>query len=110
MNTMLFDSGFDFVEPWFRTNNNRESFERELSREVMTTHPLFNMKVMAVAFRRDRDDVLFQIEGSDAKYAVVHLTYKRESDPKWPSTTLFKDRESVEQYLAADREEWLEDE
>ena len=34
----------------------------------------------------DDDDVLFKLD--EDRYAIVHLTYNKETDPQWPHTTL----------------------
>ena len=52
-----------------------------------------------MAARIDRDDVLFEIEGADMVLAVVHLTWRKESDPRRPTTRFF-----------ASWEEWVRDE
>jgi hypothetical protein len=37
----------------------------------------------AVAARIDRDDVLFEIEGTDMALVAVHLTWRKESEARW---------------------------
>ena len=61
----------------------------ELSSELSPKHVLYGLAARAVAARIDRDDVLFEIEGSDMPLAVVHLTWRKESDPPWPITRFF---------------------
>lgn len=34
--------------------------------------------------------MLFEIEGGDMRFAVVHMTWRKESDPAWPDTNLFQ--------------------
>ena len=60
----------------------------ELRKECPPGHILHGLPTRAVATRIDRDDVLFEIEGI-SQLAVVHLTWREEKDPRWPSTTLF---------------------
>jgi hypothetical protein len=45
--------------------------------------------VVALARRRDQDDVLFGL--ADGRVAEVHLTWsgKVEADSRWPRTTIF---------------------
>ena len=99
---------FHFQEPWFKTNDNAKYFEEELLREVSSGHSLCGKKITAIAFRRDQDEVLFKIEGTENQYAVVHLTYNKETDPRWPGVTFYKDWQTLyEDCLLADRREWL---
>lgn len=62
--------------------------EAELAREVCEAHRLFQhlASLRAVARRCDRDDYLF---ASKDLVAVVHLTWRKESSPFWPSTTIY---------------------
>jgi len=62
----------------------------ELESEVPPNHVLYGLKTRALATRRDRDDVLFEIEGGQMPLAVVHMTWRKETDPYWPSTKLFQ--------------------
>jgi hypothetical protein len=34
--------------------------------------------------------VLFEIESGEMRLAVVHMTWRKESDPRWPDTRLFQ--------------------
>jgi hypothetical protein len=76
-------------EPWWLINNKMsESLNEELKRELSLNHILFRKKVVAVARREDNDDVVFWM--SDIKrYAVVHLTYLKETSSEFPRTKLF---------------------
>jgi hypothetical protein len=62
----------------------------ELAREVCCGHILFGAKVEAVALRVDRDDVLFEVQFAGMPLAVVHLTWRTESNPSRPTTKLFE--------------------
>jgi hypothetical protein len=81
------------LDPWDWVKDGR-GLEAELAREAVRGHPLFGVTVRAVARRFDQDDVLF---AWDAGVAVVHLTWSRETDPRWPSTARY-----------ASIEEWME--
>jgi len=70
-----------------------EQLSAELKAEVSLGHPLYGLDAKAVASRIDRDDVLFELEGAPNYLAVVHLTWHREEDPRWPSVQFFKDWE-----------------
>ena len=63
--------------------------EAEIHREMCEGHVLFRRSVVAVGYRQDSDDVLFYLGESEPIFAVVHLSYQRETRPEWPSTTLF---------------------
>lgn len=62
----------------------------ELIREVPSGHVLYEVNASVVARREGRDDFLFLIEHPEYKYAEVHLTWSIETDPVWPSASLFK--------------------
>ena len=38
--------------------------------------------------------MLFEIEGGEMCLAVVHMTWRKESDPRWPDTKLFQSMDS----------------
>ena len=64
-----------------------QSLFAELQRELPPGHLLFGQHVETVAFRQDRDDVLYcHLDHSD-KFTVIHLTWtrKREIDAQHPS-------------------------
>ncbi len=61
----------------------------ELYREMPDGHALFGRTVQTVGRRQDCDDVLFYLGESVPQFAVVHLTYARETRPEWPNATLF---------------------
>lgn len=62
---------------------------KELRREVCGRHILFGINVRAVGTRIDCDDVLFVTDDPQKPIAVVHLTWRVESDPTWPITRIF---------------------
>ena len=64
--------------------------------ELGIDHPLYEVKVRAIARTCHTDDILFQLKDHRvAEYAVVHLTFrgKPEFSPQWPSVTLYRDLE-----------------
>jgi len=79
-------------EPWSQVSQFANNLEQELKRELSTNHPLHGCNATAVAQRTDSDDVLFQLENSPHKYAVVHLTWSGQTEPdaRWPDTRFFK--------------------
>jgi hypothetical protein len=83
----------EILTPWRIITDSSEKgaelFSAELSSELFPKHALYGLKARAVAARIDRDDVLFEIEGGDMPLVVVHLTWRKESDPRWPATRFF---------------------
>lgn len=61
-----------------------ESLERELARELAQGHPLRGRSWRAVARRGDSDDVAFEV--TPGGLCVVHLTYREETDSRWPAS------------------------
>ena len=92
MTVSLQHETFQFLPPWARVVKRGENLENELKKELTDTHPLFSLGVRAVAQRTDRDDVLFEVNAPDFKFAVVHLTWtgEPEKDPQWPETHFIK--------------------
>lgn len=64
-------------------------FPRELAREVCPQHVLYGRRVVLIARHDGTDDVLFRLE--DGSVAQVHLTWRRETDPRWPGTVIYPD-------------------
>jgi hypothetical protein len=95
----------EILAPWraieASPEENAEAMSARLVAEIPPGHVLHGLKATAVATRLDRDDVLFQIEGAKMPLAVVHMTWRKETDPRWPRTRLF---ESWDQWV---REEML---
>jgi len=63
----------------------------ELRREIPSGHVLAGRKLFPVARHRGRDDVLLRTIGTDASLWLVHLTWRPETDPRWPSARPFRD-------------------
>ena len=98
-----------FPPDWFEMPEDQAiAFEDELRRECMPGHVLHGLEVRAVAVADWSDDSLFEIE--DGRWAKVHLTWKAETDPKWPATEIFKDFEAVLKRLHAEFAERMGDE
>ncbi|RZJ99867.1 MAG: hypothetical protein EOO46_21715 [Flavobacterium sp.] len=94
------------LEPWQLTDN-AAFYETELKKEVSFFHPLNWKRVRAIAIRTDRDDVLFEVLNGSSKYAVVHLTWQKESSRKFPSTHFYKDwQDFFVKRLVEDHKEW----
>ena len=81
-----------WLDPWRAVSDaEARGFEDELKQEVGKQHPLFGIKVRAIGRRDDQDDVLFALEGSPPRVAVVHLSWrgKEEKGPRWPHPVIF---------------------
>ena len=92
---MSIPDGIEFLAPWRIIEDSHGIEDRagqlseRLQSKVPEKHVLHGLKVRAIATRIDRDDVLFEIEGGEMHLAVVHMTWRKESDPRWPDTKLF---------------------
>jgi hypothetical protein len=106
------------LEPWSHVHDGK-GLEAELARELPPGHRLFGRKVRAVARRVDRDDFLFVVEPVDRsgpfraappEWALVHLTWSKETDPRWPSTEMYPSIEAwIEDCMKPDHEDRLDD-
>ncbi|MBO0901773.1 putative glycolipid-binding domain-containing protein [Cellulomonas sp. zg-ZUI22] len=65
----------------------RWRLEAELAREVVEGHRLHGLPVQAVAVHRPEKEVVFWLPQEDL-WAWVHLTWTKESSPRWPSVVL----------------------
>ena len=79
----------------------RSRLKKELCRELCPTHVLYGLKVTALGRRRRRDDVLFRL--ADGRLAQVYLTYRAETDPRWPWTDVFQSFEAWQAVPPVDR-------
>lgn len=77
-------------DEWYKINS-ETYYEDELYKEVSDKHILFGKKCVAVAKRDDCDDILFLVQNSEIKYAIVHLTWNSglESHSLFPMTRTF---------------------
>lgn len=77
--------------PWEPTGEEAINLNRELLREVGSGHLLCGRSMTAIAKRVDCDDVLFRADHDSSFYAVVHLTWRGETedDPKWPAAEIY---------------------
>lgn len=95
--------------PWEALNEElRISVERELQKELAHGHVLFGRKLCGLAHRRDCDDVLFQLNGSN-QLAVVHLSFPRPGPdrPPFPSTEIFESFDLfVAERMKPDNDDW----
>jgi hypothetical protein len=70
-------------------------------------HLLSGLDLMAVAARTDRDDVLFEVIGVEKPLALVHMTWRKETDPRWPQTRLFRNwQQWIEEAMLPDHKDF----
>ena len=74
-------------------------YDDELGREVAKGHILHGLGVQAVAVRRHKKDVIYWVAEKQS-WAVVHLTWSEERDPRWPVGDLLQDWPDVVVELA----------
>ena len=101
-------SALQWREPWQPISSHYASnAEAELHREMCAGHVLFGRSLTAFGNRIDCDDILFYLGDTSPQFAVVHLTFQRESDPKWPHTVLYDSLGAcLEQCMIPDAEEF----
>ena len=75
-----------FEDPWEPVTSD---YSGELVREVTIGHPLYKVPTMSLARHVSLDDFLFKVEDGTERYAVVHLTWRIETDPRWPVVTFY---------------------
>ena len=81
-----------WIEPWDEvTAEDGVGLAEELQREICNReHVLFGRAAIGVGARRDLDDFLFYLGATPPSFALVHLTWNRESRRDWPYTKFFE--------------------
>jgi len=97
----------ELLTPWEQPYS-PSGIQAELLKEIGPEHPLYEKAAIAVAVARDRDDVLFRIEGPDSsRYAVVHLTWSQHREPQpWPETQFFDTLDQWIDFMKADHADY----
>jgi hypothetical protein len=73
----------------------------ELNREMCDTHPLQDVKCVPVAYdNRTCKEYLLSTDMLDSPFVLVHLTFTKESDPRWPFIIRYR---SMNHFLASER-------
>lgn len=93
--------------PWHRLEA-PDRMETELRRELPPGHVLFDVLVRGLGYRQDCDEVALALLDGSHKYAVVHLTYSKETDPRWPDTDIMESAEALQERVNADRDDFAE--
>lgn len=97
----------EWLEPWAVVKDPQDAiaWSHELKRECPPGHMLFDREITFLGRRLDRDDFLVSLDAG--KVAVVHLTWRRETDPLWPATKVFASLgQWREEVMAPDHAEW----
>ena len=89
--TITVPANIEWLAPWKPELDENGLLAKELQREVCDSHILSGVNTRAVGTRIDSDDVLFTTDDPRNPLAVVHLTWKFESDPNWPATSIYRD-------------------
>ena len=66
------------------------AFQAELKRELCPDHPLYGLQAEPWLVARPGKDVASTL--SDGRVALVHLTFKLETDPAYPSSKIFSSK------------------
>jgi hypothetical protein len=96
------------LSPWVKPYS-PNGLAHELQKEVGSLHPLYLKPAEAIAVARDRDDVLFVVkDGTDLRYAVVHLTWSQrtEGNPAVPRTQFFDSPAAWIEWMKADHDDY----
>ena len=94
------------LEPWYFTDTDLAT---QLHREINQNHILYGKGVKTIARRQDNDDVLFEVEDADFKFARVHLTWAQKTltESHFPNTKTYKDWKDVyENRIIIDNKDW----
>lgn len=95
-----------YLKPWHADDID---LTVQLHKEINKKHILHGKSIKTIARRQDNDDVLFEVDGAEFKYAMVHLTWAQKTleDPKYPKTETHKDWQDVyENRITKDHEGW----
>ncbi|MGE7911643.1 hypothetical protein [Lysinibacillus xylanilyticus] len=65
-----------------------KSLTKELEKVLLLKHILYEKEAVAVARRKDNDDVIFLIKKLN-KYVVVHLIYSKETSSDFTYITIY---------------------
>ena len=94
-------------EPWYTVSDESvEALVSELRREAVAGHPLYDVDVVVIARREDRDDVAFMVP--DGRVAVVHLTWsgRPESNSRYPTVIWYEGTDAFQLRLDDDHSEF----
>jgi hypothetical protein len=81
---------------WVLVDEHKERVRlvRELRRELPEGHVLKGLRCQPIAKRVQRDDTIWWLPHR-LEWALVHLTYRVETDARWPATSTFRTWEGL---------------
>ena len=101
----------NWLDPWYPIPQDISSWvETELQREIIAGHPLYGLKVQAIARRSGYDDYLFFLPNNKLPLAVVHLTFQKETTVNFPHTSFYNSLDDwIENDMKVSHLEYIED-
>lgn len=93
------NDAYDWDDDWYAVTD--DSLNAELQRELCPQHILHGIAATVIGRRQSRDDFLFLLQ--DGRLAQVHLTWRAETDPRWPAAQIFDSFESWKSVPPEDR-------
>lgn len=82
---------------WLKIDAERDSFVNEAYREITQKHPLYGIKLAALAKSKETDDVLFCTE--HGQFVIIHLTYCENNMTDFPKYKLLDTHQELKAYL-----------
>ena len=86
---------FEFLPPWKSLTDSPESralaekLTQCLRDELPHQHALAHLEFAVVARRNDRDVVLTEVKEGNKTLAEVHMTWRKETNPRFPRAKFF---------------------
>ena len=74
-----------------------EAFVKEAYKEISRNHPLYRVKLVAIAKCDSNDDVLFKTD--KGQYVIVHLTYTEVNTDRYPRFVVFSTEDEAISYI-----------
>jgi hypothetical protein len=92
----------DLPDDWLPIDGNAALCHlEELRREMPADHVLSTRRLFPVAQHREQEgDILVRTIDAKSELWLVHLTWRRETDPEWPNARPFRD---LAEFVAAQR-------
>lgn len=94
-----------WTEDWrvFDASEKEDEFLQELRSETGESnpkHPLHNKECRILGWRERGWKHFILHLPAENRYAFIHLTWSRETDPRWPSCWLFDTVDAVNEFLS----------
>jgi hypothetical protein len=99
---------YEFLKPWMPVDAAHvPGMIKELQNELPSGHVLKDFDCIPIGYRCDCDDTIWQVKGADFGFATVHLTFQKETNPRWPDTATFVTFEDFRrEVMQPDKEEY----